>query len=103
MDELGHSRFVFLVVVVNYLGLTEDFRPVQLIDLMREVVGSCIGLQSQLQFSHYLLVDGDLHSDVRDRHLKAKTTLNLKDFVGLTVSLHELLDQSDCFNDVTDV
>ena len=72
---------------------------------MREVVGSCIGLQGQLQLSHYLLVDGHLQSNVRDRHFKAKATLNLKDFVGLTVlyPLHELLNQSDCFNDVTDV
>ena len=69
---------------------------------MREVVGSCIGLQGQLQLSHYLLVDGHLQSDIRDRYIKAKTTLNLKDFVGLTVSLHELLNQSDCLNDVTD-
>ena len=69
---------------------------------MREVVGSCIGLQGQLQLSHYLLVDGHLQSDIRDRYIKVKTTLYLKDFVGLTVSLHELLNQSDCFNDVTD-
>ena len=69
---------------------------------MCEVVGSCIALQGQLQLSHYLLVDGHLQSDVRDRYWKAKATLNLKDFVGLIVSLHELLDQSDCLNDVAD-
>ena len=69
---------------------------------MREVVGSCIGLQGQLQLSHYLLVDGHLQSDIRDRYIKAKATLYLKDFVGLTVSLHELLNQSDCLYDVTD-
>ena len=59
---------------------------------MREVVGSCIGLQGQLQLSHYLLVDGHLQSDIRDRYIKVKTTLNLKDLVDLRIFLHELLD-----------
>ena len=92
LDELGHSGLVLLVVIVNYFGLAEDLRPVQLVDLVGEVVGSCIGLQGQLQLSHYLLVDGHLQSNVRDRHLKVKATLNLKDFVSLRSTLHELLD-----------
>ena len=101
--ELGHSGFVLFVVVVDCLGLAEDLRPIQLVDLVGKVVGSRIALQSQLQLSHYRLVDGHLESDVRDRHVKAKATLDLKDFVGLRFTLHELLNQFNCLNDVTNV
>ena len=92
LDELGHSGLVLVVVIVNYFGFAEDFRPFELVDLVGEVVGSCIGLQGQLQLSHYLLVDGHLQSNVRNRHIKAKATLDLKDFVSLRFTLHELLD-----------
>ena len=99
-DELGHSGLILFVVVVDCLGLAEDLGPVQLVDLVGEVVFSCIALQCQLQLGHNLLVDSYLHSDVRDWCCIIKPTLYLKDFVGLRVSLHEILDQYNCFDDI---
>ena len=62
-------------VVVNYLQFGEYLGPLQFIDFVTEVVGSSIGLDSQLQLSYNLLPYGYLQSDITDRHWVAKPVL----------------------------
>ena len=66
-------------VVVNYLQFGEDLGPLQFVDLVTEVVGSSIGLDSQLQLCNNLFPDGYLESHITDRHWIAKPVFNFND------------------------
>ena len=66
-------------VVVDYLQFGEDLGPLQFVDFVTEVVGSSIGLDSQLQLSHNLFPDGYLESDIADRHWVAEPVFDLGD------------------------
>ena len=90
-----------LKVVVGDLDLGEDLGPGQLVDLVGEVVGGCVGLDGELQLGDDLFVEGDLESDVADWLRVGEPALDFGDPVSLFwVLFDKLFDLVYCFYDV---
>jgi hypothetical protein len=101
-DHFGYFRPELFVVVVDHLHLGEDFAAAELIYFVGEGVGRCVGLQSQLQLGHRLLLDGDLQRHVGDGDGVVEPALHLNQSVVIGVTPDELPDFVDCCDDVLD-
>jgi hypothetical protein len=69
---------------------------------MRKCVGCCIGLQSQLQFSHCLLLYRNLKSDVRNGYFIVKSALNFNESVTVGMIIDIFFDFVYSFYNVFD-
>jgi hypothetical protein len=90
------------VVVVDHLHLGEDFAAAELVDFVGEGVRGRVGLQSQLQLGHSLLLQRDLQRHVRDGDWIVEPALHLNQSVVTWVTPDELLDFVDGRDDVLD-
>lgn len=67
---------------------------------MGEQVGSCVGLQSQLQLGHYSLLQGYFKSDVGNGDGVGEPALHLRQPVTVSVILNVIPDFVDSFDNV---
>ena len=82
---------------MGYFDFWEYFGPCQLIDFMRKIVGSSIGLDGKLKLWNYLFIDGDLESDVTNRLRICEPALYFRDPVSsFRIFLHKLFDFVQC-------
>jgi hypothetical protein len=101
-DHFGYFRPELFVVVVDHLHLGEDFAATELIYFVGEGVRGRVGLQSQLQLGHRLLLDGDLQRHVGDGNRVVEPTLHLNQSEVTGVTPDELPDFVDSCDDVLD-
>jgi hypothetical protein len=101
-DHFGYFRPELFVVVVDHLHLGEDFAATELIYFVGEGVRGRVGLQSQLQLGHRLLLDGDLQRHVGDGNRVVEPTLHLNQSEVTGVTLDKLLYFVDSCDDVLD-
>jgi hypothetical protein len=90
------------VVVVDHLHLGENLAATELIDFVGEGIRGRVGLQSQLQLGHRLLLDGDFKRYIRNGDFVVEPTLHLNQSEVTGVFLDELLDFVDCRNNILD-
>jgi hypothetical protein len=90
------------VVVVDHLHLGEDLAATELVDFVGKGVGRCVGLQSQLQLGHRLLLEGDFQRHVRNGDGVVEPALHFNQSVVTGVTPDELPDFVDCCDDFLD-
>ena len=88
--KLFELFLVLLIVVENCLDFWKGLRSLKFIDLMCKSICSHIALKSELQFSNYPLVYGNLKSDIWDGNGFGEPALNFQNPKLLWVCLFML-------------
>jgi hypothetical protein len=101
-DHFSNLEFELFVVVVDHLHFGEDFAATELIYFVGKGVGRCVGLQSQLQLGHRLLLEGDLKRYIRNGNRVVEPALHLNQSEVARFFLDELFDLVNSCNDVLD-
>jgi len=102
-DEFFEVSLKLFGVVVSYLQLRKHLSPLELVDLVREVVGSSISLNGQLELCFYFFIDGDLQGHITDGRLLGESTLDFSDPETLVILFYKGLDLLDSQDDVVDL
>lgn len=94
--------FEFLVIVVHDFYFRKHLTSTELVYLVSEQVGCCVSLQSQLQLSHYSLLQGYFKSDVWNRDGVGESALHFSQPVAIFIISNVILNFMHSFDNVHD-